>query len=167
MKKVKREIKELKNISVREDDNEKPLKRARKTVNYNEDKLIESNIVEMKIPKSISVKVFDKLKAIPSRATNGELIFEDHPEFKPNLTPKEVLQMGSFGGTYFRPIKSRVTGLSYRDEWEEFPVDWFCNLNIKTHIASSSYNKALNTYKADCGGDLDMWESSGIHRFIK
>lgn len=42
-------------------------------------------------------------------------------EFRPNLTPKEVLQMGSFGGTYFRPIKSSVTGKTYRDVWKEFP----------------------------------------------
>merc|ERR1712156_1115090 len=29
-------------------------------------------------------------------------------EFRPNMTPKEVLQAGSFGGTFFRPIKSSV-----------------------------------------------------------
>jgi hypothetical protein len=37
-------------------------------------------------------------------------VFEDCPELRPNMTPKEVLQAGSFGGTYFRPIKSGVTG---------------------------------------------------------
>ena len=36
--------------------------------------------------------------------------FKDYPEFKPNLSPKQVLRMGSFGGTYFRDIKSSVTG---------------------------------------------------------
>lgn len=30
--------------------------------------------------------------------------------------------MGSFGGTYFRPIKSSVTGQSHRDVWKEFPA---------------------------------------------
>ncbi|CAN0522126.1 unnamed protein product, partial [Scytosiphon promiscuus] len=44
------------------------------------------------------------------------------PEFRPNLTPKEILQMGSFGGTCFRPIKSSVTGKTYRDAWKEFPA---------------------------------------------
>ena len=34
--------------------------------------------------------------------------FKDFPEFKPNLTPKQVLRMGSFGGTYFRNIKCKM-----------------------------------------------------------
>ena len=38
---------------------------------------------------------------------HGELVFEDVPDFRPNRTPKEILQAGSFGGTYFRPIYSR------------------------------------------------------------
>jgi hypothetical protein len=40
----------------------------------------------------------------------GFLIFPDFPHFTPNLTPKEVIQLGSFGGTYYRPIHSSVTG---------------------------------------------------------
>ncbi len=48
--------------------------------------------------------------AMPTRNSKGELIFDDCPRIRPNMTPKEVLQAGSFGGTYFRPIKSGVTG---------------------------------------------------------
>ena len=47
---------------------------------------------------------------VPSKNSRGELVFDDCPEFRPNMSPKEVLQAGSFGGTYFRPIKSSVTG---------------------------------------------------------
>ena len=39
--------------------------------------------------------------------SRGQLEFEDVPDFLPNRTPKEILQFGSFGGTYFRPIYSR------------------------------------------------------------
>ena len=39
--------------------------------------------------------------------------FKDYPEFTPNLTPEQVLKKGSFGGTYFRPIYSSVTGKNY------------------------------------------------------
>ena len=61
---------------------------------------------------------------IPKRDTEGRLLFSDAKDFRPNMTPKEVLQDGSFGGTYFRPIKSAVTGLRYNKMWNELPQDW-------------------------------------------
>lgn len=118
---------------------------------------------EIEIPKMthIDVKVSDKVKPIPQRNDAGDILFTDYPNFRPNLTPKEILQMGSFGGTYFRPISSKVTGLSYKDVWKELPEDWLQGLNVKTQIASSAYQKSVNKYKETCGGDLEMWESSG------
>jgi len=94
-------------------------------------------------------------------AKTGVLQFEDAPEFRPNLSPKEVLQAGSFGGTYFRPIKSAVTGLKYDKMWLELPQNWLQGLNVKKTIASSIYDQGVNTYKVKCGGSLEMWESSG------
>lgn len=55
------------------------------------------------------------------RSLNAPARFEDAPAFRPTLTPAEVLQRGSFGGTYFRTIKSGVTGETYKDAWKEFP----------------------------------------------
>jgi hypothetical protein len=54
-----------------------------------------------------------------------------------------------------------VTGESYSDEWKEFPSDWFEGLNIQKQITSVKYNTGVNKYKENCGGDLEMWESSG------
>ena len=94
---------------------------------------------------------------IPKKNSDGVLIFKDCDEFRPNLTPKEVLQAGSFGGTYFRPIKSGVTGLKYDKMWNELPQNWLEGLNIKKTISSSLYDESVNTYKAKCGGSLEMW----------
>ena len=40
------------------------------------------------------------------------IILCHYRRFCPNLAPGEVLRMGSFGGGYFRPITSAVTGES-------------------------------------------------------
>ena len=100
--------------------------------------------------------------SVPDRLENGIILFEDYPDFRPNLTPKEVLQMGSFGGTYFRPIYSSVTKMKYSDEvWKELPTDWLEGLNVKKQISSSIYYEEVNKYKVKCGGSLQMWEESG------
>ena len=33
------------------------------------------------------------------RLKNGDIIFKDYPEFRPNMTPREIFSAGSFGGT--------------------------------------------------------------------
>merc|ERR1712241_1447510 len=98
---------------------------------------------------------------IPKRNSDGVLIFPVEKEFRPNMTPKEVLQAGSFGGTYFRPIKSSVTGLKHNKMWNELPQNWLEGLNIKRMVSSTNYDDKVNTYKAKCGGSLEMWETSG------
>ena len=42
---------------------------------------------------------------LPKRNAKGELVFADHPELRPNLTPAEVMQLGSFGGTCASPSR--------------------------------------------------------------
>ncbi len=74
-----------------------------------------------KVSKVDGIIVYPETQPFPTRNKHNELVFKDHPSFNPNLTPEEVLKSGSFGGTYFRTIKSGVTGQVYRDAWKEFP----------------------------------------------
>lgn len=99
----------------------------------------------------------------PTRNVDGCFIFKDFPAFQPNLSPKQVLQMGSFGGTYFRDITSAVTGLHYkgREVISEYPEDWFEGLSLEDLVISPTYRKTLNKYRSACGGSLGMWETSG------
>ena len=101
----------------------------------------------------------------PIRNNQAQLVFLDWPQFRPNLTPKEVLQMGSFGGTYFRPIYSSITRRRYGDEvWRELPEDWLEGLDIRTQVASETYYPKQNMYGVKSGGSLEMWEQSGWMR---
>jgi hypothetical protein len=117
------------------------------------------------MPKNTSSSLVE-----PSRDKEGVLVFKDAPLFKPNLTPAEVLALGSFGGTYFRDIKSGVTGQQYRSTWRELPAEWLKGLDVPHQVASSKYNIRVNKYKVDCGAKLDKktdpcglgyWEKSG------
>ena len=92
--------------------------------------------------------------------------FKDYPEFKPNLTPKQVLRMGSFGGTYYRDIYSSVTDKNYKGKRviSSLPKDWFQGIDIDKKITSKTYDKDINIYKVKCGSSLEDWEKSGwIH----
>ena len=116
-----------------------------------------------------SIRISGKRAPLPKRnATTRVFQFADYPEFQPNMSPEEVLAAGSFGGTYFRPIKSRVTGKSYGKEVVEEVQGWvekpFSEAEIKRKIACPVYNVDVNTYKAKCGATLDEWESSGWMR---
>lgn len=105
----------------------------------------------------------------PKRLPTGEFSFADAPTFRPNLSPAEVLRAGSFGGGYFRDIKSGVTGEAYKDVWRELPKEWLDGVDIAALVASPTHSKAANKYKVDCGvkeGKKDQfglraWESSG------
>jgi hypothetical protein len=75
-----------------------------------------------KPPPAVDAEDVDEdVQPVPAKNKAGELVFKDHPEFRPNLTPAEVLQRGSFGGTYFRRITSSVTGEAYTGAHKEFP----------------------------------------------
>ena len=64
--------------------------------------------------------------------------------FKPELTPKRMLELGVFGGSYFG---SNV---------KEFPKSWF----IKAKI-SKTFDVNLNRFKVDSGLSREHWVEKG------
>ena len=83
-----------------------------------------------------------------------------HKQFKPNKKPKAVFRAGAFGGTYFRPINSSVTGKKHNGSLNEYPDDWFKGMDVKKKVQSATYDKNVNKYKVKCGSSLEAWESS-------
>tara|TARA_Y100000590_G_scaffold245136_1_gene275538 strand:- start:299 stop:754 length:456 start_codon:yes stop_codon:yes gene_type:complete len=64
--------------------------------------------------------------------------------FKPQLTPKKMLEFGVFGGSYF--------GLKIK----EYPKSWFKNVKI-----SKNFNVDLNRFKVKSGLSRKEWMEKG------
>ena len=68
-------------------------------------------------------------------------------DFRPNITPVEVIKKEAFGGTYFRDIYTGVTDKWHKNSCKEF------NLlkNIDQKCYCSNYDDAsVNKYGAKC-----------------
>lgn len=66
------------------------------------------------------------------------------PEFSPELTPKEMLELGVFGGHYFE------------GKHDEFPADWFKNARL-----SDVHDLALNFFELDASQPREVWLQKG------
>jgi len=64
--------------------------------------------------------------------------------FKPELSPKKMLELGVFGGSYF--------GLNIK----EYPKSWFVNAKI-----SKSFDVNLNRFKVKSGLSRKHWMEKG------
>lgn len=92
----------------------------------------------------------------PKKNENGEIVFQDYPDFRPNVTPKDMIKAGIIGGGYYRPIHSAITGKNYKDAHLEFPKNWF---NVPDNFYKSAvYNKQINKYKVHSGAFLHSRE---------
>lgn len=70
------------------------------------------------------------------------------PEFRPDLTPKDMLNMGVFGGKYMTDCKN------------EFPPSWY----EKAKLSPSFKDVNLNYFKIDASMSLSEWQRRGwIH----
>ena len=113
-----------------------------------------------KAPKQGFKPALDLSEGVRDKKT-GKLVFKDHPEFTPNLTPKQVIQAGTWGGCYFHPRggKQGIRG-SCNITHEEFPKDWFAGLKPDQY-RSRRYDKDRNKYGVVAGQDQAYWEEHG------
>lgn len=67
------------------------------------------------------------------------------PEFNPELTPKEMLELGVFGGKYMT------------DCMNEFPDEWF----EKAKLCPEKHDPELNFFKINASQPLSVWRKKG------
>ena len=67
------------------------------------------------------------------------------PDFEPELTPKEILELGAFGGKYMTDCRG------------EFPKSWF----KKAKLSPESKNPKLNYFGIDASQPLKVWQKKG------
>ncbi|KAJ3282775.1 hypothetical protein HK104_010723 [Borealophlyctis nickersoniae] len=103
------------------------------------------------------------VEPLPERdAKTGKLVFEGFPEFQPNLTPEQVLRMGAFGGTYYRPIHSSIIKADIENDWQtDLPTSWVKDLDVARMITSPMYRADVNRFGKKCGLTLEEWEGKG------
>ena len=70
------------------------------------------------------------------------------PEFRPQLTPAEMLALGVFGGKYMTDCR------------KEFPKSWF----TRARLAPKERDPTLNYFGVDASQPLSVWRAKGwIH----
>jgi len=67
------------------------------------------------------------------------------PDFKPELTPKQMLHLGVFGGVYMRDCR------------DEFPADWFDG----ARLAEGGRDPKLNYFEVNASQSLAEWRRKG------
>lgn len=65
-------------------------------------------------------------------------------DFKPELTPQQMLKLGVFGGHYFE------------GEHDEFPAEWFRDAKV-----SAVHDPSLNYFGVDASQPLAEWQRKG------
>lgn len=68
-----------------------------------------------------------------------------NPEFKPQLTPKEMLELGVFGGKYMTDCQN------------EFPKEWFTNAKL----CPEEHDAKLNFFGINASQPLNEWQRKG------
>ena len=115
-----------------------------------------------KIRSNKTKKNKKKNKMTKPKKVNGEVFFSDYPEFRPNLTPREMFKLGSFGGTYWRPIKSKFYDEELKNQHKKYPKSWWKGIP-EDHLTKpfNKYDVKINKYGKRVGTTLKFWEDKG------
>ena len=97
----------------------------------------------------------------PTRDDQGTFHFADEPTFTPNKSPEEIIREGCFGGSYWRPLRSRKLGIVATDDYKELPPPWIAGLDTDRYLTSPTYDADVNKFKVSCGQSIEEWEAAG------
>ena len=70
------------------------------------------------------------------------------PRFTPELTPREMLTLGIFGGVYMRDCRS------------EFPKSWFARAKLQKE-GTYEHDASLNYFGVNASQPLSVWRAHG------
>lgn len=68
-----------------------------------------------------------------------------HPDFRPELTPKQMLDLGVFGGKYMTDCE------------DEFPASWF----LRAKLCHEQHDPKLNFFGINASKPLSYWRAKG------
>lgn len=94
------------------------------------------------MPKT--VRVTDPLQPKYSYTLVCDVGMDFDSQFSPDLSPKQMLQLGVFGGSYFE------------GHIDEYPADWFVGTD-----QSVTYHPERNYYQITASQPLAVWQQKG------
>ena len=102
----------------------------------------------MAATKRRTVLVNDRMQRGYSYVLSAPAGRDFDPEFRPDLTPKAMLELGVFGGKYMTDCR------------DEFPKSWFAGAKL----APGGHDRRLNYFGVEASQPLSVWRAKGwIH----
>ena len=95
--------------------------------------------------KKKKVTVNDKMQSGYSYYLTEPVGKNFHPDFEPEYTPKELLELGVFGGKYMTDCQ------------DEFPASWF----KKARLNPVFHDAKINYFGVNASQSLSVWRSKG------
>ncbi len=89
------------------------------------------------------ISVSDSLQTYSYKLTEPEGC-NFHPDFKPELTPKQMLELGVFNGDYLK------------DSIKEIPAGWLTNAKITT-----TADPSVNFFEISASQPWSVWQANG------